>query len=78
MLLKVLMQGEEGTPKALSTEIISRLMNLIGHKSPAIQYNVCMTLANISFNEVGKAAIVAKGHIKQISQYTNNHDKLVR
>ena len=48
------MQGEEGTPKALSTEIISRLMNLIGHKNPAIQYNVCLTLANISFNETGK------------------------
>lgn len=72
------MQGEEGTPKALNTEIISRLMHLISHKSPAIQYNLCMTLANISFNEVGKAAIVAKGHIKEITQYVNHHDKLVR
>lgn len=50
VLLKILMQGEEGTPKALKTEIISRLMNLISHKNPAIQYNVCLTLSNISFN----------------------------
>jgi hypothetical protein len=33
ILLKILMQGEEGTPKALKTEIISRLMTLIGHKN---------------------------------------------
>ncbi len=72
------MQGEEGTPKALCTEIISRLMNLISHKNPAIQYNVCLTLANISFNETGKAAIVTKGHIKEIIQYVNHSDKLVR
>jgi hypothetical protein len=25
-----LMQGEEGTPKALKTEIIARLMNILG------------------------------------------------
>ena len=50
VLLKTLMQGEQGTPKALSTEIIGRLMNLISYKNPSIQYNVCMTLANISFN----------------------------
>ena len=30
-LLKILMQGEEGTPLALKTEIISRLMGLIEH-----------------------------------------------
>lgn len=78
ILLKILMQGEEGTPKALKTEIISRLMALIGHHNHEIQYNVCMTLANISFNEEGKAAIVAKKHIKEISKYISNHDKLVR
>ena len=32
-LLKMLMQGEEGTPKALQTEIISRLINLVEHNS---------------------------------------------
>lgn len=31
ILLKVLMQGEAGTPKALKTEIILRLMALISH-----------------------------------------------
>ena len=30
-LLKMLMQGEEGTPLALKTEIISRLMGLLPH-----------------------------------------------
>ena len=46
-------------------------MNLINHNNQdvplskfKIQYNVCMTLANISFNEEGKAAIVQKGYIK--------------
>ena len=29
-----------------------------------IQYNVCMALSNISFNEHGKLAIVSKGYIK--------------
>lgn len=33
ILLKVLLQGEEGTPKALKTEIISRLMALISHSN---------------------------------------------
>ena len=58
------MQGEEGTPNALKTAIISRLMNLISHKFQKIRYNVCMTLANISFNYDGKYQIVEKGHIK--------------
>jgi len=31
-LLRLLMQRESGTPKALETEIISRLMNLISQK----------------------------------------------
>lgn len=31
ILLKILMEGEDGTPKALKTEIILRLMALIGH-----------------------------------------------
>jgi hypothetical protein len=69
--MKMLMQGEEGTPKALKTDVISRLMSLIGHQNPSvpslavqIQYNVSMTLANISFNEEGKASIIAKGCIK--------------
>ena len=72
------MQGEDGTPKALSTEIISRLMNLISHKYPAIQHNVCLTLANISFDETGKLAIVTKGHIKEITKYVNHSDKSLR
>lgn len=37
-----------------------------------------MTLANISFNEQGKAAIVSKGHIKELSKYITNPNKLVR
>jgi hypothetical protein len=37
-----------------------------------------MTLANISFNYDGKEAIIANGHIKNISQYLNNKDSLVR
>jgi len=37
-----------------------------------------MTLANISFNEEGKAAIVANGHIKELINYITNPDKLVR
>lgn len=37
-----------------------------------------MTLANISFNEQGKAAIVAKGHIREIAKYVTNPNKLVR
>lgn len=37
-----------------------------------------MTLANISFNEEGKAAIISKGCIKDISKYINHDDKLVR
>lgn len=30
------MQGEEGTEKALKTEIISRLMSLIGHTNEKV------------------------------------------
>lgn len=37
-----------------------------------------MTLANISFNEEGKAAIVHKGHIKQISTCISDPTKSVR
>jgi hypothetical protein len=36
ILLKNLMQGEDGTPKALKTEIINRLMALIGHANPKV------------------------------------------
>ena len=36
ILLKVLMQGEAGTPKALKTEIILRLMALIGHDNEKV------------------------------------------
>lgn len=43
-----------------------------------IQYNVCITLANISFNEEGKEAIVAKGYIREIVKYISNSNKLVR
>jgi hypothetical protein len=32
-----MMQGEQGTPKALQTEIISRLINLIDHKFEKVQ-----------------------------------------
>jgi hypothetical protein len=35
-LLKILMQGEEGTPRALKTEIISRLMALISHPNEQV------------------------------------------
>ena len=44
------MQGEAGTPKILKTAGINRLMSLISSKYNPIRYNVCMTLANISFN----------------------------
>jgi hypothetical protein len=37
-----------------------------------------MTLANISFNEAGKEAIIAKGCIKDICKYLDHRDKLVR
>lgn len=37
-----------------------------------------MTLANISFNEQGKAAIISKGAIKDISKYITHKDYLVR
>lgn len=30
------MQGEEGTEKALKTEIVSRLMSLIGHTNEKV------------------------------------------
>lgn len=38
ILLKILMQGEEGTPKALKTEIISRLMGLIGNENESVPH----------------------------------------
>jgi hypothetical protein len=38
IMLKILMQGEEGTPKALKTEIISRLMSLISHEDENVLY----------------------------------------
>lgn len=38
-LLKILMQGEQGTPNALKTEIISRLMNLI--ENPSEEVHTC-------------------------------------
>lgn len=37
-----------------------------------------MTLANISFNEEGKASIISKGAIKDIAKYITHRDKLVR
>lgn len=37
-----------------------------------------MTLANISFNEEGKASIIAKGCIKEIAPYISSKDRLVR
>jgi hypothetical protein len=37
-LLRVLMQGEEGTPKALKTEAISRLMGLLPHSNQEVKY----------------------------------------
>lgn len=38
ILLKILMQGEEGTPKALKTEIISRLMGIIGNENESVPH----------------------------------------
>ena len=38
ILLKILMQGEDGTPKALKTEIIGRLMALICHEHSSVFY----------------------------------------
>lgn len=40
-LLKVLMQGEEGTPKALKTEAISRLMGLLPSSGPDVSFYIC-------------------------------------
>ena len=37
-----------------------------------------MTLANISFNEEGKAAIIGKGCIKEICKYVTHKNKFVR
>lgn len=43
-----------------------------------IRYHVCMTLANISFNEEGKQRIVSAGYIKNIVPSLKDKDGLVR
>lgn len=37
-----------------------------------------MSLANISFNEEGKASIILKGYVKDICKYITSKDKSVR
>ncbi len=66
LLLKGIMQGEMGIPKALKLPILARLMSICEHKNTEIVTNVFWTLSNISFNYDGKMQIITNGYIPQI------------
>ena len=68
VLTKNLLYGEQGTPQALKTAIISRLVPLLEGNIENIRALAATCLQSLSFLEPGKLAIISEGCVIPICE----------